>query len=71
MTIRQRIEAARQLDYVSVQDFSLLSGISERTIWRRIKDGLFPHVLKNQGITRIHRASAMKALRPPSQEQHP
>lgn len=62
--IRERIETAKQLDYVTVQDFSLLSGISERTIWRRIKDGLFPHVLRNRGITRIHRASAMRALRP-------
>lgn len=69
LTIRQRIEAARQLDFVSVQDFSLLTGISERTVWRRIRDGLFPHVLKNQGITRIHRQSAMKALRPTQQDQ--
>lgn len=68
-SIRDRIETARQLDYVSVQDFSLLSGISERTIWRRLKEGIFPHVLKNRGITRIHRASAMRALRPQQEIQ--
>lgn len=68
LTIRQRIEAARQLDFVSVQEFSLLTGISERTVWRRLKDGLFPHILKNRGITRIHRASAIRALR---QDQPP
>lgn len=63
-SIRERIETARQQDYVSIQDLSLLANISERTLWRRLKDGLFPHVLKSRGITRIHRASAMKALRP-------
>lgn len=68
--IRERIEAARQLDYVTIEQLSLLSNISTRTLWRRLREGVFPHVLRHKGITRIHRASAMRSLRPvqPTQE---
>jgi predicted DNA-binding transcriptional regulator AlpA len=62
--IREQIEAAKQLDYVTIEQLSLLSNISVRTLWRRLADGTFPHTLRNKGITRVHRASALHALRP-------
>jgi predicted DNA-binding transcriptional regulator AlpA len=69
--IHERLEAARRSDFVTVEDFSLLSGISERTIWRRIKAGVFPTLLRNGGIVRIHRLSALRALKPAQPEGQP
>lgn len=62
--IREQIEEARQLDYVTIGQLSLLASISERTIWRLLKAGRFPHVLRHGRITRVHRATALRALRP-------
>lgn len=62
MTIKDRLDRARQLEYVPVPDFALLTGISERTIWRRLKAGLFPRVLHSGRITTIHRASALRVM---------
>ena len=58
MTIRERLESIRQQEFVTVQDFALLVGVSERTIWRRITQ--LPHVIRNGRVTRIHKASALR-----------
>jgi DeoR/GlpR family transcriptional regulator of sugar metabolism len=58
MTIRQRLELIRQKEFVTVQDFALLVGVSERTIWRRLP--VLPNVIRNGRVTRIHRSSALR-----------
>ena len=58
MTIRERLELIQQKEFVSVKEFALLVGISERTVWRRMPD--FPHVIRNGRVTRIHRVSALR-----------
>jgi DeoR/GlpR family transcriptional regulator of sugar metabolism len=57
MTIRERLETIRQQEFVTVQDFALLVGVSERTIWRLTE---LPHVIRNGRVTRIHKASALR-----------
>ena len=58
MTIRERLELIQQKEFVSVKEFALLVGISERTVWRRMSD--LPHVIRNGRVTRIHRVSALR-----------
>ena len=58
MTIRERLETIRQQEFVTVQDFALLVGVSERTIWRRLTE--LPHVIRNGRVTRILKASALR-----------
>jgi len=57
-TIRERLQRIQQQEFVTVQDFALLVGVSERTIWRRLP-GL-PNVIRDGRVTRIHRASALR-----------
>lgn len=57
--IRERIERAAQYEYITIEELSLLTHISTRTIWRRIQAGKL-RLLKNGGCTRVHRASAMR-----------
>ena len=58
MNIRDRIELARQKDYVSIQEVALLVGVSERTVWRRLP--YLGHVLRNGRITRVNRRIAVR-----------
>ena len=58
VTIRERLELIRQREFISVQDFALLVGVSERTIWRRLPR--LPNVIRDGRVTRIHRASALR-----------
>lgn len=69
LTIREQIDAARVEEHVTMTQLALLTGFSERTLWRRLKAGFFPHVLQSGRVLRIHRASAIRALRRP--ESHP
>ena len=57
-TVRERLEFIKQQEFVTVESFALLVGVSERTIWRRL--GELPHVIRDRRITRIHRASALR-----------
>jgi len=57
-TIRERLQRIQQQEFITVQDFALLVGVSERTIWRRLP-GL-PNVIRDGRVTRIHRASALR-----------
>lgn len=58
MTIRERIDAARQKDYITIAEVALLVGVSERTVWRRLPH--LGHVLKNGRITRVNRRLAVR-----------
>jgi DeoR/GlpR family transcriptional regulator of sugar metabolism len=58
LNIRDRIELARQKDYISVQECALLVGVSERTVWRRL-----PHLgqlVRTGRITRLNRRTALR-----------
>ena len=57
-TIRERIEDARQKDYISIEEVALLVGVSERTVWRRLPH--LGHVLKSGRITRVNRRLAVR-----------
>jgi predicted DNA-binding transcriptional regulator AlpA len=63
MTIRERLDAVRQQEHVSVNELALLTALSERTIWRRLHAGVFPVVLRSGRVVRIHRVSALRVLR--------
>jgi predicted DNA-binding transcriptional regulator AlpA len=65
MTIRERLAKVRDLEYVSVNELALLTGLSERTVWRRLSANTFPFVLRSGRVTTIHRASALRALMRP------
>ena len=56
-TIRERLEAIRQREFITVEELALLIGVSERTVWRRLIE--LPRVIRNGRVTRIHRASAV------------
>lgn len=58
MTIRERIELARQKDYITIQECALLVNVSERTVWRRLPH--LGHVLRDGRITRINRRLAVR-----------
>lgn len=58
MTIRERIELARQKDFITVEECALLVGVSERTIWRRLP--FLPQVVRDGRIVRLHRVSAVR-----------
>jgi len=57
LTIGERLNRIRQLEFVSVPDLALLLGVSERTVWRRLEH--LPNVIRDGRITRIHRRSAV------------
>jgi hypothetical protein len=63
MTIRERLATIRDLEYISVNDLALLTGLSERTVWRRLQANAFPFVLRSGRVTTIHRASALRVLK--------
>lgn len=58
MTIRERLDVARQKDYITVQELALLVGCSERTIWRRLPR--LDMVIRNGRLVRIHRVRALR-----------
>lgn len=57
-SIRERIDAARQKDYITVQECALLVNVSERTVWRRLPH--LGHVLRDGRITRLNRRVAVR-----------
>lgn len=57
-SIRDRLDAAREKDYVSVAECALLVNVSERTVWRRLP--FLGHILRNGRITRINRRLALR-----------
>jgi predicted DNA-binding transcriptional regulator AlpA len=65
MTIREQLAKVRDLEYVHIYELALLTGFSERTLWRRLQAGAFPHVLRHGRVTTVHRVSALRALKRP------
>lgn len=57
-SIRDRIDAARQKDYITVRECALLVNVSERTIWRRLPQ--LGHILRDGRITRLNRRLAVR-----------
>lgn len=57
-TIRERIDEARQKDYVTVQELALLVNVSERTIWRRLPQ--LGQVIRSGRICRLNRRQAVR-----------
>jgi len=57
-TIRDRLDVIRQREFITVSEFALLVGVSERTVWRRLPE--LPHVIRSGRITRIHRLTAVR-----------
>lgn len=58
MTIRERLDVARQKDYVTVAECALLVGVSERTVWRRLPK--LDRVIREGRIVRVHRVTALR-----------
>lgn len=58
MSIKERIDAARQKEFISVEECALLVGCSERTIWRRLTK--LDRVIRDGRITRLHRATVLR-----------
>lgn len=58
MTIKERLERARQKDYVTVEEGALLVGVSERTIWRRLPQ--LERTIRDGRITRVHRITLVR-----------
>jgi predicted HTH transcriptional regulator len=56
---RERLEAARQQDWITVAECALLFRLSERTIWRRLSS--LPHIHSGR-VVRIHRVQAGRIL---------
>lgn len=57
-SIRARLDAARQKDYITVQECALLVNVSERTVWRRLPQ--LGHILRDGRITRVNRRLAVR-----------
>lgn len=57
-TIKERLDAARQKDYVTIQECALLVNVSERTVWRRLPQ--LGQVVKSGRITRVNRRNAVR-----------
>lgn len=57
-SIRDRLAAAREKDYVSIQELALLVGVSERTVWRRLPQ--LGQIIRNGHITRVNRRQAVR-----------
>jgi len=58
MTIRERVDVAKQKEYITVDECALLVGISTRTVWRRLP--LMDRVIRDGRVVRVHRVSAMR-----------
>jgi predicted DNA-binding transcriptional regulator AlpA len=58
MTVKERLEAAKQKDFITVEECALLVGVSERTIWRRLKQ--MDRVVRDGRIVRLHRITAVR-----------
>jgi DeoR/GlpR family transcriptional regulator of sugar metabolism len=58
LSVRERLDAIRQREFITVEELALLVGVSERTIWRRLTN--LPHVIRTGRITRIHRVAAVR-----------
>lgn len=57
-SLKDRLDRAKQQDFVTVAECALLAHVSERTVWRRL-----PHlerVIRDGRIVRIHRVTAMR-----------
>jgi hypothetical protein len=65
-SLRDRLDAAKQKDFITVAECALLVGVSERTIWRRLPQ-LGAGVLRNGHIVRLHRVLAMRYFLHPSE----
>lgn len=63
MTIREQLAKVRDLECVSITELALLTGISERTLWRRLAAGLFPVVIRSGRVTKVQRLAALRALK--------
>lgn len=58
LTIKERLDHARQMDYITVEEGALLVGVSERTIWRRLPK--IERVIRDGRITRVHRVTLLR-----------
>lgn len=57
-SIKERIERAKQRDFITVEECALLVGVSERTIWRRLP--AIDRVVRDGRIVRLHRITALR-----------
>lgn len=67
-SIREQIDFARQQDYVTVRQCALLVNVSERTVWRRLKDEKLGTPVRDGRIVRVNRRLAVRfflKLNPP------
>jgi DeoR/GlpR family transcriptional regulator of sugar metabolism len=57
-SIKERIDAAKQKDFITVEECALLVGVSERTVWRRLSQ--MERVVRDGRIVRLHRSTAVR-----------
>lgn len=62
LTIRERLERARQAEFVSVADLALLLSCSEELLYRRIGLGQLAGVKRIGRLIRIHRETALASI---------
>lgn len=60
MTIREQIEQAKQKDLLSVEEVSLLTGVAERTIYRKIQVRKIPGLVRFGRIVRFKRVVVLQ-----------
>ena len=59
MTIKEKIEAARQQDLLTVTQFALLAHYNPQTVYRKIDAGEIPGVVRHGRTIRLHRVTAL------------
>lgn len=59
-SIRDRMEDARQKDYITVEECALLVSVSERTIWRRLAEEKLGTPVRDGRIVRVNRRAAQR-----------
>jgi len=60
LSIRERLDRARQQDYVTIRECALLVGVSERTVWRRLALAHLGTPVHSGRCTRVHRLTAVR-----------
>jgi excisionase family DNA binding protein len=66
MTIRERIEQAKMREWITVEEFALLLGYDPQTVWRKVRRGDIPGVVRHGRTIRINRAEALSTYTTPA-----